>query len=183
MFYFFYLQFHTQLHALNLFRYVTFRTASASITALFLSLFLGPGVIQKLKEFQIGQFIREDGPQSHRDKAGTPTMGGVLSNLCIIIPTLLWSHLRNAFVWLVLGVTAAFAAIGVWDDVQKLRLKQNLGLTARTKFLLQILVSVIFGVALMFLSARGLYSTDLTFPFFKRLHPDFLIGSLLKNAW
>jgi len=183
MFYFLYLKFHAQFHVFNLFRYITFRTAYASLTALFLSLVLGPWLIRKLKEFQIGQYIREDGPAEHRVKAGTPTMGGVLIILCIILPTLLWSDLENVFVWLTIGVILAFAGIGLWDDYQKIRRRQNLGLTARTKFLLQILVSFLFGVFLVFLTARGLYSTTLSVPFFKRFRPDFLISSLLDNAW
>jgi phospho-N-acetylmuramoyl-pentapeptide-transferase len=183
MFYYLYLILHEQFRILNLFRYITFRTAYASLTALFLALVLGPWLIRRLREFQIGQFIREDGPQSHQSKAGTPTMGGVLIILCVVVPTLLWADLRNVFVWLVLAVTLAFAGIGLWDDYQKVRRKQNLGLTARTKFLLQILVSFSFGVVLIFLSARGVYSTNLTFPFFKRFRPDFLISSLLDNVW
>jgi phospho-N-acetylmuramoyl-pentapeptide-transferase len=183
MFYYLYQILHEQFRLLNLFRYITFRTAYASLTALFLALVLGPWLIRRLREFQIGQFIREDGPQSHQSKAGTPTMGGVLIILCVVVPTLLWADLRNIFVWLVLAVTLAFAGIGLWDDYQKVRRKQNLGLTARTKFLLQILVSFSFGVVLIFLSARGVYSTNLTFPFFKRFRPDFLISSLLDNIW
>ena len=183
MFYYLYLKLHTQFHLFNLFRYITFRTAYASLTALFLSLVLGPWLIRKLKEFQVGQYIREDGPQAHQSKAGTPTMGGVLIILCILVPTLLWSDLSNPFVWLVLIVTLAFAAIGFWDDFQKVRRRQNLGLTARTKFLLQILVSFAFGVVLIFLTARGVYSTALTFPFFKRFRPDLLISPLLTNVW
>jgi phospho-N-acetylmuramoyl-pentapeptide-transferase len=183
MFYFLYLKFHTQFHAVNLFRYITFRTAYASLTALFLALVLGPWLVRKLKEFQVGQYIRVDGPEAHQVKAGTPTMGGVLINLCIIIPTLLWSDLRNIFVWLTLGVTLAFAGIGFWDDYQKIRRRQNLGLTARTKFLLQILVSFVFGMALVFLTARGLYSTTLSFPFLKRFRPDFLISNFLSSVW
>jgi len=183
MFYYLYVQFHNQLHALNLFRYITFRTAYASLTALLLSLVVGPWVVRFLKMFQIGQYIREEGPQSHMAKAGTPTMGGVLINLCIFIPTLLWSDLGNPFVWLVLGVTAAFAAIGFWDDYQKVQQHKNLGLTGRTKFLLQILVSFVFGVVLIFFSARGSYSTTLTFPFFKRFRPDFLITAFLTRVW
>jgi len=183
MFYYLYLKFHAEIHLFNLFRYITFRTAYASLTALFLSLVLGPWVVGKLKAFQVGQFIREDGPRSHQAKAGTPTMGGVLVNLCILVPTLLWSDLSNIFVWLVLVVTAAFAGIGFWDDYQKIRRQQNLGLTVRTKILLQILVSFVFGVVLIFLAARGLYSTTLTFPFFKRFRPDFLISTLLGNVW
>ena len=183
MVYLLYQLFHDEFRLLNVFRYITFRTASASLTALFLALVLGPWVIRKLQEFQIGQFIREDGPQSHHSKAGTPTMGGVLIVVCIVIPTLLWSDLRNLFVWLVLAVTLAFSAIGFWDDYQKVRKRNNLGLTARTKFLLQILVSFIFGVVLVFLSAQSYYSTNLTFPFFKRVRPSFLIESFLENPW
>lgn len=183
MFHFLYLLLHDEFRLLNLFRYITFRTAYASLTALFLAIVLGPWLIRKLQEFQIGQFIREDGPQSHHSKAGTPTMGGVLIVVCIAIPTLLWSDLRNLFVWLVLAVTLAFAGIGFWDDYQKVRKRNNLGLTARTKFLLQILVSFIFGVVLVFLSAQSFYSTNLTFPFFKRLRPSFLIESFLENPW
>jgi phospho-N-acetylmuramoyl-pentapeptide-transferase len=183
MFYYLYQQFHTQFHLFNLFRYVTFRTAYASLTALFLSMFLGPYVIRKLKKFQIGQYIREDGPEAHQSKAGTPTMGGVLINLCIVVPTLMWADLRNPFIWLALGVTVAFAGIGFWDDYQKLRRRQNLGLTVRTKFLLQILVGFVFGVILVMMTAQGLYSTAIVFPFFKRVHPTFAISALLRNSW
>lgn len=183
MFYLLYQLFHDDFRLLNLFRYITFRTAYASLTALFLALVLGPWLIRKLREFQIGQFIREDGPKGHHTKAGTPTMGGVLIVVCIAVPTLLWSDLRNLFVWLVLSVTLAFAGIGFWDDYQKVRKRNNLGLTARTKFLLQILVSFVFGVVLVFLSAQNLYSTNLTFPFFKRLRPSFLIEAFLENPW
>ena len=183
MFYYLYLKFYADFHIFNVFRYITFRTAYASITALLLSLLLGPWVIRKLKEFQVGQFIREDGPESHKVKAGTPTMGGVLINLCVVVPTILWADLSNVFIWLALGVNLAFASIGFWDDYQKVRRRQNLGLTGGTKFLLQILVSFLFGVVLMLLSAGGLYSTDLTFPFFKRIHPDFLISTFLRSVW
>ncbi len=183
MLYYLYIGFHSQFHVLNLFRYITFRTAYASLTALGLSLVLGPWLVRRLEEFQVGQFIRQDGPQSHQIKAGTPTMGGVLINLCIILPTLLWADLTNPFVWLILGVTVAFAAIGFWDDYQKIRSRQNLGLRARPKLALQGLVSFTFGMALVILTAHGDYSTALTFPFFKRFHPGFLIESLLGNRW
>src|SRR6266581_2950155 len=116
MFYYLYLWFHNQVHVFNLFRYVTFRTAYASLTALFFSLTLGPWMVRKLKEFQVGQYIREEGPQSHQAKAGTPTMGGVLILLCTVVPTLLWSDLSNVFVWLVLTVSVAFAGVGYYDD-------------------------------------------------------------------
>ena len=183
MFYYLYQQFHSQFHVFNLFRYVTFRTAYASLTALFLSMLLGPYVIRNLKKFQIGQYIREDGPKAHQSKAGTPTMGGVLINLCIVIPTLLWADLGNPFVWLALGVTSAFAGIGFWDDYQKVRKRNNLGLTARTKFMLQILVSFVFGMILVAMTAWGFYSTAIVFPFFKRIHPSFTIQALLHDSW
>ncbi len=183
MFYFLYLWLHARIHVFNLFRYITFRTAYASLTAMLLALLLGPWVIEKLKEFQVGQNIREEGPESHRAKAGTPTMGGVLIILCIVIPTLLWSDLSNIFVWLALAVTLAFASIGFWDDVQKVRRRQNLGLTARKKFYFQILVSFLFGVVLILMAARGVYSVALTFPFFKRFRPELAISSLLADPW
>jgi len=183
MLYYLYVVLHSKYHIFNLFRYVTFRTAYASLTALFLSLSLGPWVINQLKKFQVGQFIREDGPTAHQVKAGTPTMGGVLILLCIVVPTLLWADLANGFVWLILAVTLAFGAIGFWDDYQKVRRRQNLGLTARSKFFLQILVSVGFGVVLVLMSSGGYYSTALTFPFFKRYQPGLTIPSLLRSPW
>ena len=183
MFYLLFEKFHTQVHLFNLFRYITFRTAYSSITALLLSLISGPWLIRKLKEFQIGQYIREEGPESHRVKAGTPTMGGVLIILCIVLPTLLWADLSNVLVWLALGVTLAFGSIGFWDDYQKLRRQHNLGLRARSKILYQILISFLLGMALVFLTVGGVYSTSLTFPFFKNIHPDFLIKALLRSPW
>jgi phospho-N-acetylmuramoyl-pentapeptide-transferase len=183
MFYYLYLKLYSHFHALNVFRYITFRTAYSSLTALLLSLILGPWLIGKLKRFQVGQYIREEGPQSHVAKAGTPTMGGVLIVLCIIVPTLLWSDLDNVFVWLAMGVTLAFGAIGFWDDYLKLRRKHNLGLRARAKFTLQILVSVLLAASLGELAQHHLYSTRLIFPFFKRVRPDFLIDGFLKHHW
>jgi phospho-N-acetylmuramoyl-pentapeptide-transferase len=183
MFYYLYLKLHLEYHIFNLFRYITFRTAYASMTALLLSLVLGPWLIRKLKEFQVGQYIRADGPPTHQSKAGTPTMGGVLIILCMVVPTLLWADLSNIFIWLTLGTTLAFGGIGFWDDYQKLRHQQNQGLTGRGKFLLQVLVSFIFGIILVLLSARGYYSTTLTFPFFKHFRPTFVIRHFLGNPW
>jgi phospho-N-acetylmuramoyl-pentapeptide-transferase len=183
MFYYLYVWFHNDIHLFNLFRYITFRTASASLTALFLALVLGPWLIRKLKEFQVGQYIREEGPQSHQSKAGTPTMGGVLIVLCVIVPTLLWADLGNPFVWLVMAVTVAFAGIGFWDDYEKLIRRNNLGLRARAKFLMQILVSFVFAIVLVLMTARGLYSTALTFPFFKRYRPELTIPYFLHHVW
>src|SRR5437016_8846642 len=128
------------LRVLNVFQYITFRTAYASLTALLISLLLGPWLITRLREFQIGQNIRDEGPKSHQKKAGTPTMGGVLIVVSIIVPTLLWADLTNAFVWLAVISTIAFAAIGFTDDYMKVIHKRNLGLTARAKLGLQVLV-------------------------------------------
>ncbi|MGH9326410.1 MAG: phospho-N-acetylmuramoyl-pentapeptide-transferase [Terriglobia bacterium] len=183
MFYYLYLRFYSHFHVLNLLRYITVRTAYASLTALFLSLVLGPWLIRKLQRFQVGQFIREEGPKSHAAKAGTPTMGGVLICLCIVVPTLLWGDLSNVYLWLAMGVMVAYGAIGFWDDYLKLRRKHNLGLTARSKLGLQVLVSILLAAVLGWLSLRHLYSTHLTFPFFKEIHPDFLIDAFLRHHW
>jgi phospho-N-acetylmuramoyl-pentapeptide-transferase len=164
-------------------QYVTSRTAFASLTALLLSIFLGPLLIRRLQEFQIGQFIREEGPKSHQKKAGTPTMGGVLIIISIVVPTLLWSNLRNPFVWIALFSLVSFGAIGFWDDYTKVAKKRNLGLSARGKLMAQVLCSLIIGVFLLILHARGEYSTNINVPFFKLWKPDMLIDSLLKNPW
>src|ERR1700732_2663392 len=103
----------------RVFQYVTFRTAMSSLTALAMSIFLGPWLINRLREFQIGQHIREDGPKSHAKKAGTPTMGGLLISMSILIPTLLWADLRTAAVWVALTGLVTFGAIGFWDDYTK----------------------------------------------------------------
>src|SRR5436190_2568887 len=138
------------LRVLNVFNYITFRTAYASLTALVISLFLGPWLIARLREFQIGQQIREEGPKSHQSKAGTPTMGGVLIVISIILPTLLWANLRNRFVWLVVFATIAYAAVGFADDYIKVVKKRNLGLTAREKIGLQFLIGLSVGVVLLY---------------------------------
>jgi len=162
----------------RIFRYLTFRTAFASLTALFIALIIGPYVIRHLREFQIGQFIREEGPQAHQKKAGTPTMGGVLIAIAVIIPTLLWADPANKFVWLAVMSTLAFASIGFADDYLKVIHHRNLGLTGRTKLMLQILASVVIAVLLVLLQAKGEYSTHLIVPFFKRFRPDLVISPL-----
>jgi phospho-N-acetylmuramoyl-pentapeptide-transferase len=165
----------------RLFQYVTFRTAMASLTALLLSIFLGPWFVRRLRELQIGQHIREEGPQSHQKKAGTPTMGGLLICLAIVAPTLLWADLRTAAVWVALTGLVSFGAIGFWDDYTKVKRKRNLGLTGRQKIALEIIAALLVGVILLAMNARGLYSTSMNVPFFKNLHPDLLIHSLLHS--
>ena len=167
----------------RVFGYTTFRTAFASLTALFLCIILGPWLIARLREFQIGQYIREEGPKSHQKKAGTPTMGGVLIIISIVVPTLLWADLRNPYVWIALFGLVSFGAIGFVDDYTKVRRMQNLGLTGRRKFLLQVLVGLIVGQALLVLHARNAYSTAINVPFFKQLKPQLLLTAFLDNPW
>ncbi|WP_419865775.1 phospho-N-acetylmuramoyl-pentapeptide-transferase [Terriglobus roseus] len=162
----------------RIFRYLTFRCVFASLTALAIGMLIGPFVIRRLREFQIGQYIRDEGPESHKKKTGTPTMGGVLICISILVPTLLWSDLSNPLVWITILSTTAFGAIGFADDYIKVVHKRNLGLTSRQKLLLQFIAS--FGVAasLVFLQTRGLYSTRLVVPFLKHFRPDLIIGSI-----
>ena len=166
---------------LNVFRYITVRTVYASLTAMFLALVFGPWLIRKLRELQIGQFIREEGPQAHQKKAGTPTMGGVLIVLSTAVPTLLWADLQNPFVLLALFALLAFAAIGFVDDYAKVAKRRNLGLSGKRKFTLQVLVSSVVGISLLALSTHSAYSTQLIVPFLKRFRPDLVIHSLLDS--
>jgi phospho-N-acetylmuramoyl-pentapeptide-transferase len=162
----------------RIFRYLTFRTVFASLTALLIGLLIGPFVIERLREFQIGQYIREDGPQSHQKKGGTPTMGGVLICISILVPTLLWSDLSNPFVWLVVLSTTVFGAIGFTDDYIKTVRRNNKGLSARQKLGLQFLASAAVGADLVVMDIRGSYSTRLVVPFAKRFRPDLVWGWL-----
>ena len=166
---------------LNVFRYITVRTVYASLTGMFLAFVFGPWLIRRLRELQIGQFIREEGPQGHQKKAGTPTMGGVLIVLSTAIPSLLWADLTNPFILLSLFALFAFAAIGFVDDYAKVSKQRNLGLSGKTKLSLQFLVSFIVGISLLLLATRSVYSTQLMIPFLKRLHPELVIHSLLTS--
>ncbi|HEY4978984.1 MAG TPA: hypothetical protein VII25_07475, partial [Candidatus Acidoferrum sp.] len=166
---------------LNVFRYITVRTVYASLTAMFLALVFGPWLIRKLRELQIGQYIREEGPQAHQKKAGTPTMGGVLIVLSTAVPTLLWADLQNPFVLLSLFALLAFSAIGFVDDYAKVAKRRNLGLTGKRKLTLQISVSAAVGIALLALSTHSAYSTQLIVPFLKRFRPDLVIHTFLNT--
>ena len=170
---------------LNVFRYITVRTVYASLTAMFLALVFGPWLIHKLRELQIGQYIREEGPQEHKKKAGTPTMGGVLIVLSTAVPVLMWADLSNAFVLLALFALLAFASIGFLDDYAKVAKRRNLGLTGKKKIVLQVSVSAFVGIVLLILATHRSYSTQLIVPFIKRFHPDLVIHSLLNvpNFW
>ncbi len=161
----------------RIFRYLTFRCVFASLTALLIGMLIGPFVIRRLREFQIGQYIREEGPQSHKSKTGTPTMGGVLICIAILVPTLLWSDLANPFVWIAVCSTVAFGAIGFADDYIKVVHKRNQGLSARQKLLLQFVASFGVSAVLVRMQSRGMYSTRLVVPFFKRFRPDLIVGA------
>ena len=163
---------HTVISGLNVIRYITFRTAAASLTALVLGLLLGPWMIRKLRQFQVGQVIRQDGPATHTKKAGTPTMGGLLILTAALVPTLLWADLTNVYVWIAVLATAAFGFVGLLDDYLKIVRHSHHGLWPRYKLGGQVLVAALVGVSLLVLADHNLYSTRLIFPFFKRLIPD-----------
>lgn len=155
--------------AFNVFRYITFRAAGATLTALVLCLVFGPWCIRTLRRLSVGQRIHQAGPESHQVKEGTPTMGGLLILFALLTSTLLWANLTNRYVWLVIGTTAAFGLIGFADDYLKISNKRNLGLTARAKFLLQAVAAGIAGWCLLSLPGADPKATILVFPFFKNL--------------
>src|SRR5712692_8507033 len=162
---------HTRISVLNVTGYITFRTAAASLSALAISLGLGPWMVSKLREFQIGQVIRQEGPTTHRPKAGTPTMGGLLILTASLVPTLLWANLTNIYVWIAVLTTAAFGAVGFADDYLKIVRRSHYGLWPRYKILNQVLIASAVGITLLYLAHHNLYNynTRLIFPFFKRL--------------
>ena len=173
------------LGVLNVTRYITFRTAAASLTALVLSLILGPWMIRKLRDFQIGQVIRQEGPQSHRAKAGTPTMGGLLILTAAIVPTLLWANLADPYIWIAVLATIGFGVVGFTDDYLKIVRRSHHGLKPRYKLGGQLLVGLGVGIAVLVLSQQNppLYNTRLIFPFFKNLIPDLGVGYVFFAAF
>jgi len=156
----------------NIFKYLTFRTIYAMITALVVCFVLGPWIIRKLESLQARQVIRTDGPESHLQKEGTPTMGGVMILAAIVIPTLLWADLTNHYVWLVMFITIGYGVIGFVDDYKKVVEKSPKGLSARQKMFWQVLLAGSVGV---FLFLKPGFSEELFFPFFKKFHPDLWI--------
>jgi phospho-N-acetylmuramoyl-pentapeptide-transferase len=167
---------HTLFSVLNVFRYITFRTIYASLTAFFICFFLGPWVIDRLARMQVGQYIRDDGPPSHLGKAGTPTMGGVLIVAAITLATLLWSDLTDPFIWIALLVLLGFAVVGFMDDYLMQVKKQSKGLSGRGKLLLQAGVALIAGVWVVLTPN---FSTEVTVPFFKTVTPDLGWGYII----
>jgi phospho-N-acetylmuramoyl-pentapeptide-transferase len=178
-----YEQLYPMVGPFRVFRYVTSRAMFASLTSLFLCVGLGPWLIRKLREFQIGQHIREDGPKSHQKKAGTPTMGGVLIIISIVVPTLLWADLRHAYVWIAMFALLTFGIIGFIDDYSKVMNKRNLGLTARQKFGLQMAVAAAITGVLAIMQYYGAYTTTLNVPFVKQFQPDLLIHAAMGNPF
>ncbi|NOQ19464.1 MAG: phospho-N-acetylmuramoyl-pentapeptide-transferase [Desulfobacterales bacterium] len=171
---------HTTISVFNVFRYITFRTIYASLTAFLICFLLGPWVIRKLSYMQIGQYIRDDGPETHHKKAGTPTMGGTLIIFSIIVSTLLWTNLTNYFVWIVLLVTVGYGAIGFADDYLMQIKKQSKGLNVRNKFLLQTILAIVAGILVYMVPD---FSTRVTVPVFKNISPDLGWGYILFAAF
>jgi phospho-N-acetylmuramoyl-pentapeptide-transferase len=167
----------------RVFGYVTARTMFASLTSLFLAIVLGPWVIRRLRDLNFGQSIREDGPQSHHKKAGTPTMGGLLILACTVGPTLLWADLSDTYVWIAMFGMLSYAVIGFIDDYAKVMNKRNLGLTARQKFGMQLLVAALLTGVLAWMRYKHLYTTELNIPFVKSFRPDLLIHSLMSSPY
>ena len=183
LYYLLYEQLYRYASPLRVFRYTTFRTAFASLTALFLCIALGPWLIDKLLEFQIGQYIREEGPQSHQKKAGTPTMGGVLIIISIVVPTLLWADLRYPYVWIAIAALIGYGWIGFMDDYAKVSRKRNLGLSGRAKLVYQFVLGFAFALVLLVMRAYGDFNTAMNIPFLKDFQPSLLIQPLLHNPW
>jgi phospho-N-acetylmuramoyl-pentapeptide-transferase len=156
----------------NIFKYLTFRTIYAMITALVVCFVLGPWIIRKLESLQARQVIRTDGPESHLQKQGTPTMGGVMILAAIVIPTLLWADLKNPYIWTALFITVGYGIIGFVDDYLKVVKKDTKGLSARQKMFWQVLLA---GSVAVFLFLKPGFSEQLYFPFFKNFHPDLWI--------
>jgi phospho-N-acetylmuramoyl-pentapeptide-transferase len=156
----------------NVFRYITFRTAMAAVTALVFTLLLGPPMIRWLKNRQVRQSIRELGPQSHRHKAGTPTMGGLLILVGIVVATLLWMDLTNRFVWIAIATLLLLAVVGFADDYVKVARKRSLGLTGKGKLIPQFIVAFLVAWAIQHWASPGTFSTILTFPFLKKVLLD-----------
>jgi phospho-N-acetylmuramoyl-pentapeptide-transferase len=183
LYYLLYEQLYKHISPLRVFGYTTSRTAFASLTALFLCIALGPWLIHKLRQFQIGQYIREEGPKSHQKKAGTPTMGGVLIIISIVVPTLLWADLSNPYVWIATLTLLAFGWIGFLDDYAKIAHHRNLGMSGKRKLCYQFIVGFAFAASLLFMRAWGDFNTAMNIPFFKSFQPSLLITQLMANPW
>ncbi|OQY13913.1 MAG: phospho-N-acetylmuramoyl-pentapeptide-transferase [Desulfobacteraceae bacterium 4572_19] len=180
MLYHFLYPLHTEITFFNLFRYITFRTIYGGLTAFLICFLLGPFVIRQLSKMQVGQFIRDDGPESHLKKAGTPTMGGVLIIFSIVISTLLWTDLSNPYIWIIMLTVVGYFAIGFTDDYLMQVKKRSKGLSAKGKISLQILLGLIIGY-LIYLCPG--FDTHVTVPFFKTVSPNLHFGYIFFAAF
>jgi phospho-N-acetylmuramoyl-pentapeptide-transferase len=160
-------QLATHLSVFNVFGYLTLRSIVSAMSALAIALLVGPTMIARLSRYQIGQVVRTDGPQSHLPKAGTPTMGGMLIIVAIMVTTLLWADLGNRLVWIALGVTAGFGLIGFYDDYLKLVVGNSRGLVARWKYFWQSLIGIAAAILLYRLAQHSAVATSFHVPFFK----------------
>jgi len=160
---------HVHFSALNVFRYITFRAILSTLTSLLICFIFGAWLISKLREMQVSQYIREEGPPNHKAKEGTPTMGGCLILPAVILSSLAWADLRNIYVWLLIFITTSFGAIGFLDDYLKIKRKTNKGLSGKVKFALQVICALVFGTVLYMYPE---YNQKLNVPFLKQLHPD-----------
>jgi phospho-N-acetylmuramoyl-pentapeptide-transferase len=167
---------HTVFSFFNVFRYITFRTIFASITALLICLVVGPWLIRKLQNLQIGQQIREDGPRSHLVKKGTPTMGGILIILAVVISTLLWANLSVDYVWLILLVTVGYGLIGFIDDYRKLYSGSAKGISGKTRLAAEIVIALFIGIIIYF---KPGFNSQVAIPFFKTVLPNLGWGYIL----
>jgi len=183
LYYLLYVQLQRYISPFRVFGYITFRTAFASLTALFLCVVLGPWLINRLRQFQIGQYIREEGPKSHQKKAGTPTMGGVLIIISIFVPTLLWANLSYPYVWIAIAALLGYGWIGFLDDYAKITRRRNLGLSGRRKLVYQFLLGFVFAALLLVMRAYGEFTIAINMPFLKQFKPSLLIESLTRNPW
>jgi phospho-N-acetylmuramoyl-pentapeptide-transferase len=172
--------FHEDISWLNVFRYITFRTIIATLTSLVMCFSFGIWAIDKLRSMQVGQYVRDDGPPNHKDKAGTPTMGGCLLLPVIIVTTVLWAEPNNLYVWLVVFVGLGFGFIGFLDDYLKIIRKSSRGLSIKSKFSLQVLVALIVGLILYFYPG---FNSLLNVPFLKSVTPDLGFGYVILIAF
>ncbi|MEI7590019.1 MAG: phospho-N-acetylmuramoyl-pentapeptide-transferase [Deltaproteobacteria bacterium] len=171
---------HTAISWMNVFRYISFRTIYATITALIICFVLGPMLIRKLQDLRVGQQIRDDGPDSHHAKQGTPTMGGLLIICSVIISTLLWADLSVDYVWIAMLVTISFGAIGFADDYRKLTQRNSKGISGKTRLALETTVALLVGI---YLFSKGGFSSGIMLPFFKTIIPDLGIGYIFLTVF
>ncbi|MGV8081685.1 MAG: phospho-N-acetylmuramoyl-pentapeptide-transferase [Syntrophales bacterium] len=160
---------HTVISSFNVFRYITFRTIYAAITALVICFVVGPWLIRKLRSLDVGQQVRDDGPSTHQVKQGTPTMGGILIIFAVVVSTLLWANLRVDYIWLVILVTIGYGLIGFMDDYQKLTRRNSKGVPARNRLAAEIAIALFVSFILFF---KPGFASTLTVPFFKTALPD-----------